>query len=187
MMTHRLALRVLAYRLSRLGWPGWCGVVMAMAAGLVALTVIMPGYAEMASQDERLAVASREVERLKIQVADGSNNSPAEQLALFYEAFPAENTIPAWLEKIYASASTDGIKLESGEYSLQRAQLGRLNQYRITFPIKGAYPQIRKFISDVLVSAPAIALDSIQMKRENVGEGSVEARLVFLLYLEPAP
>jgi Tfp pilus assembly protein PilO len=187
MMTNSLALRLVIYRLSRLGWPGWCGVVMAIAAMLAVVTVIMPGYAEIASGDEQLAVATREAERVRNQSSDVASYSPAEQLALFYQGFPAEDTIPAWLEKIYASASADGIKLETGEYALQRAQVGRLNQYRITFPIKGSYPQIRKFMSDVLASAPAIALDSIQMRRENVGEGTVEARLVFLLYLEPTP
>lgn len=186
-MKQNLALRVLVYRLSRLGWPGWSGILMAIAAVFAALTIVVPGYDEMASLDERLAKATCESERLKSQSAEGANYSPAEQLALFYQGFPAEDSIPDWLEKIYASAGADGIKLESGEYSLQRAQVGRLNQYRITFPIKATYPQLRKFMSDVLASTPAIALDSLQMKRENVGEGTIEARLVFLLYLEPAP
>ncbi len=186
-MKQSLALRVLVYRLSRLGWPGWAGILMALVAVFAALTIILPGHEEMASLDERLAKASRESERLKTQSGEAVNYSPAEQLALFYQGFPAENTIPDWLDKIYASARDDGIKLETGEYSLQRAQVGRLNQYRITFPIKATYPQLRKFMSDVLASTPAIALDSLQMKRENVGEGAIEARLVFLLYLEPAP
>jgi Tfp pilus assembly protein PilO len=186
-MTQSLFLRLVAYRLTRLGWPGWFGVVMAVAACVAAVLVVMPAYDEMASVDAQLESATRESERVKSQAADVSNYSPAEQLALFYQGFPAEDTIPAWLEKIYASASADGIKLETGEYALQRAQLGRLNQYRITFPIKATYPQVRKFMADVLASAPAIALDSLQMRRENVGDGTVEARLVFLLYLEPKP
>ena len=46
--------------------------------------------------------------------------------------------------------------------------------------------QIRKFIGVAMATAPALALDSISIKRDKVGEGTVSALIVFLLYLEKA-
>lgn len=180
-------LRSIGYKLSRLGLPGLCGLLLALLGLVICFVLVQPAYDETAALERRVGLAEKEAARLSTQDEAGIVYSPAEQLAVFYQGFPAEASIPAWLETIYAQASEGGIKLESGEYTLQRTQQGRLNQYRIVFPIKGSYPKIRSFISAVLASAPAIAMDSLQMKRESVGEGNVEARLVFLMYLEPTP
>ena len=102
----------------------------------------------------------------------------------FYGAFPKGATIPDWLSKIYTIADQQKLDLEVGEYSLTQAKSGRLDQFRIVFPVKGSYPQIRKFIGAALATAPALALDSLSLKRDKVGDGSVDARIVFLLYLE---
>lgn len=180
-------LRRLRYQLTRLGLPGLFGILMLLAAIGIGFSYIQPTYDDIDAMERRVAQVEKEAARLNSEGEAGVAYSPAEQLAVFYQGFPAEDSIPAWLEKIYALAGDGSIKLESGEYSLQKTQQGRLNQYRIAFPIKGSYPKIRKFISGVLASTPAIALDSLQMKRENVGEGNVDARVVFLMYLEPTP
>lgn len=179
-------LRLAVYYLSRLGLPGLLGLAMLLAAAMAYPTYVRPAQDEQAALELQVKKAAAEAERLAALDPSEVEYSPAEQLYMFYKGFPSESSTPEWLEKIYALAKKTELQLDSGEYTLQRAQVGRVNQYRITFPIKGAYPNIRRFITDTLATAPAIALDSIRFKREKVEDGSVEARVVFILHLEPA-
>lgn len=178
-------IRLLAYHLVRLGVPGLLGLVMLVGAAAVITLNILPRNAELAGLDRKVASAAEELRRLE-QGEGGTpvSYTPAESLALFYKDLPVESEIPAWLEKIYGIAAQENLALESGEYALVRAKSGHLNQYRISFPVKGGYPSIRRFISKVLATAPAIALESVSLKRESVGQGAVESRVVFLLYVE---
>lgn len=180
-------IRSLAYHAICLGLPGALGLVMLVAAaGLVGLD-ILPRKVALVDLGRRLEGAAAELRRLEAGEGDGAaRRTPAESLALFYRDFPGEEAIPAWLEKIYGIAGETGIALESGEYALVRAKSGHLNQYRIAFPVKGSYPNIRKFISEVLATAPAIALESVSLKRESVGQEVLDSRIIFLLYMEAA-
>jgi hypothetical protein len=160
---------------------------MLLAAAALVVFNTLPREAEMSGLDRRLATAEKELRRVAQAVGDDPDSqTPAERLARFYQGIPAETAIPTWLEKIYGLAGAAGLSLESGEYALVRANSGQLNLYRITFPVKGAYPGLRRFIAEVLASAPAIALENVSLKRENVGLGTVESRVVFLLYVSTA-
>ena len=175
--------RQLAYLLQRLRLPGALGLALLVGAVGYAFAVLLPANARNDQLERQLAAAVRQEQAAERDLADGTT-TPAEQLMAFYRVFPKGTTIPDWLGKIYAIAEQQKLSLDSGEYSLTQEKLGRLDRFRIVFPVKGNYPQIRKFITAALSTAPALALDSVSMKREKVGESSVEARIVFLLYLE---
>lgn len=186
-MTLQQWLRVLVFHAVRLGWPGALGLVLLFAAAALLLFNARPREADMFELDRRLANAEKEFRRVAQGAGDDPDSqTPAEHLARFYQGIPAEAAIPIWLEKIYGLAGAAGLSLETGEYALVRAKTGQLNLYRITFPVKGAYPGLRRFIAEVLASAPAIALENVSLKRENVGQGTVESRVVFLLYVGTA-
>jgi len=182
-MTIRLMGRKLIFWLQHLGWPGIIGLALAFAAIGYLFAIVLPTVERDRQTRALIAQAS-----LKLQVVDPANtnkiSSPSEQLADFYRAFPRETSIPDWLGKIYEIASQQRLELETGEYSLIQAKSNRLDQFRIVFPVKGNYPQIRKFIGAVLATAPALALDSLTLKRDKVGDATVDGRIVFLLYLE---
>lgn len=175
--------RQLAFRLRRLGLPGM--LALAMIAGTIGylFAAVLPARAHNEQLERQLAEASTKMQ-VAGQAATNRQMTPTEQLLAFYQTFPKGVTIPDWLGKIYAIADEQKLDLEIGEYSLVNDKSSHLEQFRITFPVKGAYPQIRKFIGAALATAPALALDSISLKRDKVGDGLVEARIVFLLYLE---
>ena len=182
-MTIRLIGRRLTFWLRHLGWPGIIGLALLLGAIGYLFAIIMPAI-EQGHQTRALIAQAT----LKLQAADRADKdkiaSPAEQLAGFYRAFPRETSIPDWLGKIYAIAEQQRLDLETGEYSLIQVKSSRLDQFRIVFPVKGNYPQIRKFIGAALATAPALALDSLTLKRDKVGDATVDGRIVFLLYLE---
>jgi hypothetical protein len=51
------------------------------------------------------------------------------------------------------------------------------------FPLRGTYPQVRRFVAAALARVPHLALDTIQFERSKVGEAVVNAKVTFVLYL----
>ena len=104
----------------------------------------------------------------------------------FYRSLPQSGTTPDWLQKVFESAAANGVTLEQGEYILLSNPNAKIEQYRIIFPLKGSYPQLRRFTVGALEAVPALALESLLFKREKIADGSVDAKITFILYLERA-
>ena len=172
----------LVYHFLRLAWPGWLGTALLLAAIAYAVGVTVPTGREIDQTQRRIGEA-----QARLQAERSGAPRPltsGEQLARFYENFPKGSTVPDWLGKLNAIAVKQGLSLDVGNYSLVRNQSSRLDRFRITLPIKGTYPQVRKFIATALATAPALALESVSFKRDKVGDDRVEASVDFLLFLE---
>jgi Tfp pilus assembly protein PilO len=182
-MNLALLRRTAVFHLRHLGLPGKLGLILTAAFLGYLFVVALPAKMHGTQSAQRIAELSMQMDAAARNKANAAM-TPAEKLAEFYRAFPKETTIPDWLGKIYAIADKQKLALEIGEYSLTQVKAGQLNQFRIVFPVKGNYPQIRKFIAATLATAPALALDSIDLKRDKVGESVADGRIVFLLYLE---
>ncbi len=81
------------------------------------------------------------------------------------------------MEKIFASAQSHGIELEQGEYKVTRDKEGGLVRFQMTFPVKGNYPQIRKYLTALKADIPTLSLQQVQFKRQKVGDAMVEANI----------
>ena len=168
-----------------MGWPG------VLAIGILA---ICPAFYFSAIRPEqaRLEQARHHIVRLHEQVVQSSKLpqgkvlSPEDQLAVFYRKFPQEQYSPLWLEKLLALAANRGLSLNDGEYKVTRDKVGKLVRYQMILPVKGEYPQIRKFLADLPGALPAIALENVQFERPKIADPSVEAKLRLVLYLEQA-
>lgn len=178
-MISRLAQSV-AYWAGLVGRPGLAG--LALLAVAVALTVSV-----VAPQQERIGQLETEIERIRLappQPAVEPVETQEVKVENFYRNLPETATTPDWMQKIFDAASKNGVVLEQGEYLVLANPNAKLEQYRLTFPVKGTYPQLRKFVAGALESVPALALESATFKREKIADGAVEARIAFLLYLE---
>jgi len=173
----------LAYRLGRAGWQALCGIALLIAAFAYAFVLVHNAGVRSAVVAAEVAKANAAGE-LALQRGPRQPLTPGEQLQAFYKEFPRGESVPDWLESIYALAAEEKLALELGDYTLTKNPAGRLDRFSITFPVKGSYPQLRRFISAALATAPALALEGLSVKRDKVGEGTVNARIVFQLYLE---
>jgi hypothetical protein len=81
-------------------------------------------------------------------------------------------------------AAAQELSLEVGEYALSQAPEGQLDRYRITLPLKGGYRPLRQFVAQALAAIPALSLESLSLRREQVADAAAEARVVFVLFLE---
>lgn len=165
-----------------LGAAGMAGCALLVAIAVLYLTAVIP---QRSTRDALIAEAQelRSRYRMPGNVEAGGKTGIADQLRTFYGFFPALDSTPDWLARIFAAAEREGLTLQSGEYRYSREREARLTRYQITLPVKGSYLQIQRFIAAVLAEVPAAALDDISLKREHIGEQSLEARLRFTLFL----
>lgn len=162
-----------------LGWPGVLGLgLLVSVAGFYVST--------LAPQQSQLDGLRQETMQLRQQAktsADDAPQAPAEKLAVFYAFFPPSKNLPDMLDKIFAAAKRQSLVLEHGEYGVFKDGVGGMMRYQITLPVRGSYPQIRKFVDAALGEVPALSLDSIQFERRKIGDAMVEAKLKFVVFL----
>lgn len=170
------------YWLGLIGRPGLAGIALLVVAAVLIGSVVVP-------QQERVSKLEREIERIR-SAPPKPETAPPEtaevKVEKFYRSLPQSGSTPDWLQKIFESAAANGVTLEQGEYILLSNPNAKIEQYRIIFPLKGSYPQLRRFTVGALEAVPALALESLLFKREKIADGSVDAKITFILYLERA-
>jgi Tfp pilus assembly protein PilO len=164
---------------ARLGWPGILGLVLLVSAA---------GFYVFALAPQRLRI--EDLQRESVQLRQRAKVSekdvpqgPADKLAAFNGFFPPSKDLPDLLEKIFGAAKRQSLVLEQGEYRPLKDTVGTLMRYQFTLPLRGTYPQIRKFVDDALAEVPALALDGIQFERRKIGDATVDAKVKMVVYL----
>lgn len=113
-----------------------------------------------------------------------------QDLLKFNQLLPRENMLHQSLRLIDASAKKQHLMLNHGDYKLTNYKQNRIvsnpyiSHYEIVLPITGQYTQIREFIATVLQQQPALALKDIKFKRDNSMSATIEAKLIFVLFLQ---
>lgn len=168
--------------LRRAGWPGMLGLAILLGSPIFYAAMVLP-------MQEQLATLKVEQLQLRRDLAQTRHRDtkPAPtgemQLKAFYGQLPSLNRSDEWLAKIYAAAEHQHIVLETGAYKLAGAEIGNLQRYQITLPLKGSHVQIRHFLSDILAEVPALSLDDISFKRETIDQTVVNVVIKLTLYL----
>ena len=178
--TRQLA-RAAGRGLNRLGWPGATGLGLLAFCGAAYVTALLPAQTGLEQAQRRALLLQAQNHKGAEQTG---REAPAEQLAAFYRFFPDGHSEADWLEKIYQVAQEQGLSLDQGDYRPLREKTGKLTRYQVTLPVTGPYPQIRKFLAAVLSEVPIASLDSVDFSRQKIGDGSVEAKIRFSLYLK---
>jgi Tfp pilus assembly protein PilO len=174
---------VLVYAVRRGGTPALLGLLSLVVAAFFLGLELMPAQTSLAQLKLKREVVQAEQGKAREVVL----LTPAQQLAAFYRDFPADKIIPDVLSQIYKLAHDQQLPLELGEYAMTKLPGTRLDQFRITLPIKGSYLQVRKFVAEVLQAQPALSLQSLTLRREKIAQEGVDARVVLVLFMEHAP
>lgn len=166
---------------ANLGWPGVLGLgLLAFAGGFYFSTL----RAEQARLDDlRGQITQARMPRAASADDSGAPRTPADRLAAFYGFFPRPDDLPDLLETVFTVARSQGLQLDQGEYRVLKDNAGGLTQFQIMLPVRGSYPQIRKFVDGALAEVAALSLDSIQFDRQKVGDPAVDAKVKLVMYL----
>lgn len=172
---------------ARLKWRGLVGLAaLAFVAGF-AVSVLWP-------QQRQIDGLKDDVAQLRVRLRSAGDGPAAaapptrvSQLENFHAFFPGMDTLPDWVGQIHVAAQRSGLSLDQGDYQLQQTARERLARYQVRLPVKGSYPQLRRFIAEVLEKVPAAALEDVIVRRDAPGQPLLDARVTFTLFLGAEP
>lgn len=168
--------------LRRAGLPGLAGALLLAFAAAWSALVVLPGLdareraAERAQRAEARLAAIR---RGELAVA----RAPEQQLHDFHAALPEQPAATTDIDRLYAAATAEELSLARGEYALVVEDGPALARYQILLPVRGAYPQLRRFLVHALATVPALGLEELELQRKQVSDTELEGRIRMTLYL----
>jgi Tfp pilus assembly protein PilO len=181
--------------LKNLGPLGLAGLAILLGCSLFYVFMALPLNAQINMARQRLDNAKPNEMTLS-NVQETPANDMSQDIAAIKKMLPQANTLHDWLGLIDKAAFKQGLRLNRGDYKFTQIKQGKVagnqkitgnqyaSRYEIVLPVTGQYVQIRQFIANVLYSQPALALSSVKMQRDNALAANVEARLVFVLFLQ---
>jgi Tfp pilus assembly protein PilO len=174
-----------------LGFWGSLGLAILLASSIFYFANVLPSNQQLLQAQNALQIKLEQTEndsnenaqnKAPVQVMPAQ--SSADEIAEFYKIFPSGASLPKWLLFIDTTALKQRLILNRADYKLTQSKQGQLLRYEIVLPVSGSYVQIRHFIADALQQLPALALSDLQIKRENIMSPTVDARLVFVLFVQ---
>jgi Tfp pilus assembly protein PilO len=166
-----------------IGVWGLLGIAITVASILFYMSKVVKVEQQLNSMQYELDHTEKNVAQI-VPAQQIPAQSSMQEISKFYKIFPAGDSLPKWLSLIQETALKQHLTLNRGDYKLTQTKQGQLASYEIVLPVDGKYTQIRQFIADILQKLPALALSDLQIKRENSLSPTVEARLVFVLFLQ---
>jgi hypothetical protein len=179
MRVHRL---ILLEAVRRLGLPGAIGAALIAVAVGYAVVAVLPARDEAA----RLAVQAERAEARVARIRSGAEAPPepaAQRLDAFHRSLPEQALATEAIDRIFAAAEAERLSLSRGEYALVIDPEPGLARYQILLPVRGTYPQLRRFLGAALDAVPALGLEDIDFQRKQIGETELEGRIRMTLYL----
>ncbi|UVL59301.1 type 4a pilus biogenesis protein PilO [Pseudomonas sp. B21-032] len=164
------------------------GVVGLAGAGLLALALLY-GVTALLGQWQQLQQLEQQRDQALAQVAQFKQGTlklpqvPRHELEDFHKQLPAQPQATVAIDRIYALAKAEQITLARGEYALGVDPKTQLARYQILLPVRGSYPQIRRYVHALLGQLPALVLEDIDLQRKKIGDRELTGRIRMTLYL----
>jgi hypothetical protein len=182
----RLALQT-HLALSRFGWSRFVAVQLCVAGALCWLWWIPQQRAE--AKAELIAIEGQRMALRATRAAPHAATTLPTQahLTAFYATLGDRQHAERQVGTLFAIARSTGLVLAKGEYTSVYDRVSQIDTYQILLPVAGPYSAIRRFCEQVLLTLPFASLDEISFKRDAIGNGVLDARLRFTLYLKDLP
>lgn len=175
--------------LKNLGPLGSAGLAILLGCSLFYGLVALPLNAQINTAQQQLE-NMQSIEIKLVNTQEMPANDMAQDIATIKNMLPQANTLHDRLGLIDKAAFKQGLQLNRGDYKFTQIKQSKTSgnqyasRYEILLPVTGQYVQIRQFIANVLQSQPALALSSVKIQRENAMATNVEARMVFVLFMQ---
>lgn len=158
------------HAVERLSWPGLIGLALVVGA----LAVQVGGTNQMVERNEEL---QQTIDRLLQRNSSETETLPAVEVHAL-AALPSGDELVPLVAAVHAGARRRQVALEQGEY-LWQPEPGSGGRYRLSFPARGSYPQLRGWVADLLGLWPSLSLEEFDLRRDNVASETVEAQVRF--------
>ncbi len=108
--------------------------------------------------------------------------TPPADASAYMAQFPKIATRAAKINALINIAKQQNILLDEVTYKSDTDSNQPLSHYQVAFGVFAPYPEVHHFLSSVLVEMPYVAVDSLNISRENVLDEVVEARVQLTFY-----
>ena len=167
-------LPLIAWHASRTGRPGLIGMALLLASAVFAFSTQTQVTTEVATlRGELVRARARAVSQPHTAVSDAAR-------ALAH--LPARADMPALLAVLIKQADAAQLSLDIGKYEMSSSKSGDITRYKITLPVAGPYPQIRRFMDATLTALPAASISDLRIQRKTVSDPNVEAQIRLTFY-----
>ncbi|WP_417067562.1 hypothetical protein [Niveibacterium terrae] len=85
---------------------------------------------------------------------------------------------------VWDSATPAGVHLDRAEYRGEAPGPGGFGRLRLRLPVRGSYPAIKHYVFALMARHPGLALERIDLSRDDPGQELVEAQLQFSLLMK---
>ncbi|MFG6489837.1 hypothetical protein ACG04R_24385 [Roseateles sp. BYS78W] len=161
----------------RLGWPAALAAVLTLAA--IAGAVWLPR--EQAKLDaQRHTITAR---RAALQPR-AANVIPTDDGRALAASLPPDSERQARTAALMSLATELGLPWPRSEFRYQADRELGLAQYRIAMQLSGHYGALRDFVAEALRRDPALALETLRLRREP--NGTLKAELAWVLHMQSA-
>lgn len=154
-----------------------------LAWGSVLVLVVASGYLLMLLQRPPLETVVSADSPVEIQKAESQVLRVSPELQLLTAA-PELAQVTKAIATLYQLAEQHQLNLQEVVYQDQQQQDEPLLRYSVDFTVTQSYPLIKAFVLDMLAAMPYLALEQIQLEREDINNPQIQARLTFRLFLE---
>ena len=86
------------------------------------------------------------------------------------------------LQELLRLGTQDGLTMQRGDYRLQTDAVGGFVRYHMTIPVKGSPQAVQRLIQQALLGERALALASVQFRRERPDSPELEASIEWVVH-----
>lgn len=159
------------------GWPAALAAVLTLAATAGGLWLALD---RTRLDAERQALAAH---RLALRQGQ-AHTAPADASTALAASLPPDSQRQARTAALMALAIESGLPWPRTEFRYQADRELGVAQYRVAMQLSGRYSALREFVGEALRRDPALALDSLRLRRDT--NGLLKAELAWVLHMQVA-
>lgn len=160
----------------KFGWFGY-GVLVCLAISLAALVF----ERKQAGIEAKIRSSSKDVKQLQVGMEGVRQPDARLRMLAFQNHLLPHDEIPDVVQSLLKLAEEEKLWISRGEYRPQIDLQGDFLRYRMTLPVKGDAQAIYRFMRAALRTHKALALESVQFKRERIQSQSIDARIQWVV------
>lgn len=100
----------------------------------------------------------------------------------FDDLLEDSDALPSTVQKLIDQGDASHVDVLGGTYVHEVDSVGRYARHRITMQVRGAAASVRDWVTKSLTAHPALALQHLQMSREQTAVQVIEAKVEWCLF-----
>ncbi|MBN9461381.1 MAG: hypothetical protein J0H00_09160 [Burkholderiales bacterium] len=158
------------------------GALFLLAAGVIHGHLLPRAQEDIASLQRASTGLRERLARERTQAAAPRGATPLAQLHGRLPPVSGQAQLDA-LARLHGAAQACRLALEQGSYRLEMQPGETIARFDITVTAKGSYPQLRRFILRALGDDATLALESMRLSRQSIGDARIDGELRFSVFL----